>query len=75
MSWTAERARVASLTRSRTPDDPELVAARAALAAARAELAIDDLEAHIERIVSAAPPISPERRARLTAILTGGGSR
>ena len=35
MSWTAERARVASLTRSRRPDDPDLIAAREALKAER----------------------------------------
>jgi hypothetical protein len=28
MSWTAKRARVASLSRSRTADDPDLVQAR-----------------------------------------------
>jgi len=34
-AWTIERARVASLTRSRKPDDPELVEARRRLRVAR----------------------------------------
>lgn len=46
MSWTSERARVASLTRSRAPDDPDLLAARRNLQAARLEdqvaRAVDD---------------------------------
>lgn len=66
MSWTAERARYASLTRSRTPDDPELLAARRNL---RAEKLAD----HIERQLAEAPPLTDEQRARLAAILVGGG--
>lgn len=61
-----ERARVASLTRSRTPDDPELMAARRNLAAER-------LADYIKRTVDAAPPLTPEQRDRLALLLTGGG--
>lgn len=66
-SWTTERARVASLSRSRYADDPDLVAARA-------RLKVERLAAHIERVVSEAPPLSADQRARLAALLTGGGA-
>lgn len=64
MSWTAERARVASLSRSRTDDDPDLERARRDLRAAR-------LEEYIRRTVDAAPPLSVEQKDRLAALLTG----
>ena len=64
MSWTQERARVASLTRSRTPDDPDLIAARRNLRAAR-------LEDYIRRTVEAAPPLTAEQRDRLAILLRG----
>lgn len=67
MSWTAERARVASLTRSRKADDPDLIEARRNLKAAL-------LEDHIARVVAEAPPLSEHQRSRLAAILRGGGS-
>jgi hypothetical protein len=57
-----ERARVASLSRSRTHDDPDLTTARTNLAAAT-------LEARIKRLVDAAPSLSTEQRERLVAIL------
>lgn len=59
------RGRVAALTRSRTPDDPELVAARRDLAAA-------NLAAYVSRVVAAAPPLSAEQRDRLAILLRGG---
>lgn len=62
MSWTTERARVASLTRSRTNDDPELVLARQRLKAAR-------VEDYIARVVSEAPPLTPEQRDRIASLL------
>lgn len=65
MSWTAERARVASLSRSRTPDDPVLVAARRDLRAARAE-------DYIKALVDSAPPLTDEQVSRLTLLLRGG---
>lgn len=67
MSWTQERARVASLTRSRTPDDPDLVGARRNLAAARLEL-------YIKRTVDAAPPLTTEQRDRLALLLRGSAA-
>ncbi len=66
MSWTAERARVASLTRSRTPDDPDLVNAQRNLRAERLEL-------YIKNTVDAAPVLSSEQRDRLALLLRGSG--
>lgn len=56
------RARVASLTRSRTPNDPDLLDARRDLAAAR-------LEDYIRRTVEVAPALSDEQRTRLALLL------
>ncbi len=68
MSWTSERARVASLTRSRAVDDPDLVDARRCLKAER-------LADYITRTVEAAPPLTAEQRQRLAALLSCGGQR
>lgn len=65
MSWTAERARVASLSRSRTPDDPDLRNARRDLRAAR-------LEDQIKRVAAELPPFTDEQVDRLTGLLRGG---
>lgn len=59
------RARVASLTRSRTVDDPDLIAARRDLAAAAAT-------SHIERILATAPPLSADQRQRIAGLFAGG---
>ena len=62
------RARVAGLSRDRSPEDAELVSARRDLAAA-------NLAAYIARVVDAAPPLSPEQRDRIASLLrpTAGG--
>ena len=65
-----ERARVASLSRSRTADDPDLIEARRNLRAAR-------LAEDIQRTVGAEPPLTAEQRAHLAALLvtdTAGGA-
>lgn len=67
MSWTHERARIASLSRSRTPDDPELLEARRTLRAMR-------LEDHVREVVAQAPPLTPEQRDKIAALLRGGGA-
>ena len=70
MSWTTERARVASLTRSRPADDPDLITARVNLKAAR-------LEDHITKLVADWPPLTPEQRDRIASLLrpiAGGAS-
>ena len=64
-NWTYERARIAALTRSRTPDDPELVEARRNLRAERLEL-------YIKKVVDAAPPLDDATRDRLALLLRGG---
>lgn len=65
MSWTAERARVASLSRSRPADDPDLMAARRNLRAER-------LADHIARKVAEWPPLTPDQLDRLSILLRGG---
>lgn len=51
-------------------------AAKATLAAARANLAAAKIEDFIERELAAAPPISAEQRARLARLLVqDGGDR
>lgn len=62
MNWTHHRARVAALSRDRSPDDPELINARRDLRAER-------LADHIADVVNAAPPLTNEQRARLAALL------
>lgn len=62
MSWTTERARVASLTRSRPADDPELLAARQRLRTVK-------LAEHVARVVAAAPPLTTEQRDRIAVAL------
>ncbi len=57
-----ERARVGALSRSRRDDDAELVAARQNLKALK-------LEEYVRRVVSEAPPLTPEQRDRIAAIL------
>jgi len=74
LSWTSERARVASLTRSREPDDPDLLAARGALAAARHDLRAARAEDYLRRLVDGAPPLSAEQRTRLAALLLNPGA-
>jgi len=61
------RGRIAGLSRDRAADDPELVEARQRCR----EL---NLAAYIENVVAAAPPLTAEQRARLAALLQGGGT-
>ncbi|GJO25672.1 hypothetical protein NJB1507_29330 [Mycobacterium marinum] len=61
-----ERARVGALSRSRSDDDPELVTARQNLKAL-------NLEEYVRKVVSEAPPLTPEQRDRIAAILRGTG--
>jgi len=67
MSWTQERARVASLSRSRKSDDPELIEARRNMRAER-------LAEHVARVVAEAPPLTDEQRERIAALLRAGGA-
>lgn len=67
MSWTHERARVASLSRSRSEDDPELLDARRRLKAER-------LATHVERALADAPPLTDAQRERIARLLVGGAA-
>lgn len=67
MSWTQERARVASLSRSRTADDPDLVQARERLRVAR-------FEEHVRKLVDSAPPLTDAQRDKLALLLRGGAA-
>jgi len=58
------RATVASLTRSRKADDPDLGAAREQLREAQ-------LEDYIRKTVDGCPPLSPEQQDRLVVLLRG----
>lgn len=66
-TWTSERARVASLSRSRSDDDPDLVNARRNLKAAR-------LQEYVQRIVAQAPPLTPEQADTIAGLLRGGAA-
>lgn len=65
-AWTTERARVASLTRSRNADDPELIAARRRLKTSRLALVID-------KTINTEPALSGPQIGELAAILLPGG--
>lgn len=61
-NWTVERARLASLTRSRASDDPELLNARRNMRAAR-------LEDYISKTLDDSPPFTDEQLDRLALLL------
>ena len=70
-SWTSERAKVASWSRNRPADDPELVAARQNLKALK-------LEEYVSKVVSEAPPLTADQADRIAALLrpaNGGGAK
>mgnify|MGYP001019757591 CR=1 FL=1 len=58
------RGRVAGLSRDRSPDDPEFLAARRDLAALT-------LEEHVERVLAKAPPLTDEQAERIARRLRG----
>lgn len=62
MSWTRDRAKVASLSRVREATDPELVEARQNLKAAK-------LEEYVARVVATAPPLTDEQASRIASML------
>lgn len=66
----ALRGRVASLSRSRSANDPDLIEARRALAA-------EKLAAYVSKTVADAPPLTDAQRDRIAALLrpAGGGGR
>ena len=60
-----QRARRACAVRFHGPDSAEAVSASRDLAAAK-------LERYVAAVVDAAPPLTPEQRDRIAAILRGG---
>jgi hypothetical protein len=66
-TWTHERARVARLSQTRTPDHPDLAEARQRLRLARAE-------DYIRKLVATAPPLTDEQRRRLSLLLHPRGA-
>lgn len=65
MSLTHSRAKVASLSRSRAANDPDLLSAKR-------ELREQRLASYIERTLEEAPPLTAEQRQRLAVLLSGG---
>lgn len=58
---------VAALTRSRPPQDPELMQARTDMEHARAAM---ELSEHFKALIAAAPRLGPDQRAALREILS-----
>ena len=58
-----ERARYGALTRSRKPDDPELLASRAVMDE-------ESLVAAIAKALAKSPPLTPEVRQRIIGLLS-----
>ncbi len=67
MSWPKGSERLGALSRHRSPDDPELLAAQRDYHAGR-------LAEHVAKVVAAAPPLTPEQRDRIAALLSSGGA-
>jgi hypothetical protein len=59
--------RIAALSRSRKPDDPELVAERQAHA-------VERLAEHVEKVVAGWPKLTDEQLDRVAALLRAGGA-
>ena len=57
--------RLAALVRHRTPDDPDVVEATR-------DLRVAQLNEHVRRVVDGFPPLTPEQRSRLAALLVDG---
>ena len=66
-SWTKERAKIASLSRSRSADDPEIIEARRNLKAIR-------LEEYVLRVISEAPALTAEQSSKIAALLRPVGA-
>lgn len=62
MSVSKAKARLSALHRHRGPEDP-------AVADAARDLEAEKLEAHMERVAASLPPLTPEQKERLRALL------
>lgn len=67
-SWTSQRAKVASLSRVRPSDDPELLEARQ-------QLKFLKLQEHVANVVAQAPPLTDAQAANIAVLLSGGGAQ
>lgn len=67
-SWTSQRAKVASLSRVRPSDDPELLEARQ-------QLKFLKLQEHVANVVAQAPPLTDAQAASIAVLLSGGGAQ
>jgi hypothetical protein len=65
-TWKQKRAQLARKSQDHPANHPDLVDLRRELKAQR-------LEEHIAKVVDSAPPLTPEQRDRIAAILRGGG--
>ena len=63
-AYRAHRARYASLTRSRSTNDPELISERQ-------KMAEEALVGAVERALAAGPPLTPPLRERVLGLLSG----
>ena len=63
-TFDRERAKVGSLTRSRQPSDPELLAARSLMAE-------ESLVDAVAKALKKSPPLTPAVRERINALLDG----
>ncbi|OBK82133.1 hypothetical protein A5649_09765 [Mycolicibacter heraklionensis] len=61
-TWKSERARIASLSRSRPADDPDLIEARRNM---RAERTAE----YIKNVLAQRPPLTDQQRTRLAELL------
>jgi hypothetical protein len=66
-SWRSERARLAALSRSRSTDDAELIAAHQAFKACF-------LAEQVRRVVNEPPALTGEQIAEIATILTGNAN-
>ncbi len=62
MGWQHHRAKVAALTRHRSPNDP-------AIAEATRDLAAERLAEHVRAVVAGFPPLTPEQRDKIATLL------
>ncbi|CAM3167052.1 hypothetical protein DFJ75_3078 [Williamsia muralis] len=67
-AWRSERSRFASLSRSRHPRDPDVLAARQKMASLK-------WLADVEALAAKAPALSEEQRDRIAGLLLSGGGK
>lgn len=65
-TWQQAHARLASVSRLRHDDDPEVLALRREMRRLYAE-------SIVSRVLAESPPFTPEQQDRIRAILNGGG--